>query len=96
MTKYRKYSDPYSVNVQRFSIYYDRSGGAGSNPQVGDEITVKIVEVDSEGRGIGHYNNSRVVVPRAVLGEKVRVVVKKIENGVLYASVVERLGISRK
>ncbi len=96
MTKYRKYSDPYSVNVQRFSIYYDRSGRAKSNPQVGDEITVKIVEVDGEGRGIGYHNDSKVVVPRAVLGEKVRVVVRKIENGVLYASVAERLGISRK
>lgn len=96
MTKYRKYSDPYSVNVQRFSIYYDKNARSKSDLQVGDELVVKIVEVDGEGRGIGYHNNFKVVVPRAVLGEKVKVMVKKVENDVLHASVIERLGISRK
>ncbi|MEO3993778.1 MAG: TRAM domain-containing protein [Desulfurococcaceae archaeon TW002] len=95
MTKYRNYSDPYSVNVQRFSIYYDKNIKSRM-PQVGDELVVKIVEVDEEGRGVGYYNDFKVVISRAVLGEKVRVVVKKIENKVLHASVIERFGISRK
>ncbi|MGC8975792.1 MAG: TRAM domain-containing protein [Thermoprotei archaeon] len=95
MTKYRNYSDPYSVNVQRFSIYYDKSAKI-KTPQIGDELTVKIVEVDEEGRGIGYYNDFKVVIPRAVLGEKVRVVVKKIEGRVLHASVIDRFGVSRK
>lgn len=95
MTKYRNYSDPYSVNVQRFSIYYDKNVKT-KTPQIGDELVVKIVEVDEEGRGIGYYNDFKVIIPRAVLGEKVRVAVKKIENKVLHASVIERFGVSRK
>ncbi|PUA33559.1 MAG: hypothetical protein B7O98_03845 [Zestosphaera tikiterensis] len=96
MTKYRNYSNPYNVDVQRFSIYDSYKEHKGREMQVGDELVISIKEMDSEGRGVGYHNNKKVIVPRAVLGEKVRVLIKKVDGNLAYASVIERLGIQRK
>ncbi len=96
MTKYRNYSDPYNVDVQKFSIYNSYREHESKEIQVGDEFIINIKEMDSEGRGIGYHGNKKIIVPRAVLGERVRVLIKKVDGNLAYASVVERLGIQRK
>ena len=47
--------------------------------------------MDEDARGIGFRSGFKVIVPRAVPGEKVRVRVSRIEGRTLYASVIERL-----
>jgi len=95
MTKYRRYRSPYNINIRRFSIYsdlYDKSK-KGSEVNVGDEIVILVSNIDEKGRGIGRYLNYTIYVPRATLGEKVRVrLVKREGRNSFSAHVIERLG----
>ena len=92
MTRYRRYSNPYSVDVQRFSIYHrEERGGRRKSLQVGDEINVTINEMDELGRGVVHYRGVRIVVPKAVPGEKVRVRVTRIDGNAAQATVIKRI-----
>jgi len=94
MSRYKKYSNPYSIDIQRYSIY---------NPprkrrelQVGDEFVTLVEEMDNEGRGISHKYNKRIIIPRAVLGERVRVRVVKVLGDEVYVAVSERLAEPRR
>lgn len=93
MTRYRKYRNPYQVDVNRFSIYSIYRDSKESNTlSVGDEVIVKVNEVDRRGIGVTHYRGRKILVPRAMAGERVRVrIIKKLGNNEYLASVVERL-----
>ena len=95
MTKYRRYKSPYNVNIKRFSIYsnlYDESS-RDDRVSIGDEIVILISDVDERGRGIGKYLNYTIYVPRATLGERVRVrIVRREGRDSFSAHVIERLG----
>jgi len=95
MTKYRRYKSPYNVNIKRFSIYsnlYDESS-RNDRVSIGDEIVILISDVDEKGRGIGKYLNYTIYVPRATLGERVRVrIVRREGRDSFSAHVIERLG----
>ncbi len=95
MTKYRRYKSPYNVNIKRFSIYsnlYDESS-RDDRVSIGDEIVILISDVDEKGRGIGKYLNYTIYVPRATLGERVRVrIVRREGRDSFSAHVIERLG----
>jgi len=91
MTRYRRYSNPYSVDVQRFSIYHREERGPRRSLQVGDEVNVMINEMDELGRGVVHYRGIRIVVPKAVPGEKVRIRITRIDGNVAQATVIKRL-----
>ncbi len=91
MTRYRRYSNPYSVDVQRFSIYHREERGVRRSLQVGDEVNVVINEMDELGRGVVHYRGVRIVVPKAVPGEKVRIRITRINGNVAQATVIKRI-----
>ncbi len=92
MTRYRKYKDPYKIDFNRLSIYGNLKNRRSSSLELGNEITVKISDMDMEGRGIVRFKEYTIIVPRAVPGEKVTVRITKVENNkVAYASVVKRI-----
>jgi len=92
MTRYRRYSNPYSVDVQRFSIYHrEERGGRKRSLQVGDEVNVVVNEMDELGRGVVHYHNVRIIVPKAVPGEKVRIRITRIDRNIAQATVIKRI-----
>ncbi len=91
MTRYRRYSNPYSVDVQRFSIYHREERGVRRSLQVGDEVNVVINEMDELGRGVVHYRGVRIVVPKAVPGEKVRIRITRINGNAAQATVIKRI-----
>jgi predicted RNA-binding protein with TRAM domain len=92
MTRYRRYSNPYSVDVQRFSIYHREERGSGKRVlQVGDEVNVTISEMDELGRGVVHYRGIRIAVPKAVPGERVRIRITRVEGNAAQATVIKRI-----
>jgi len=91
MTRYRRYSNPYSVDVQRFSIYHREERGPRRSLQVGDEVNVMVNEMDDLGRGIVHYRGIRIIVPKAVPGEKVRIRITRIDGNIAQATVIKRI-----
>ena len=92
MTRYRRYSNPYSVDVQRFSIYHREERGSRKRAlQVGDEVNVMINEMDELGRGVVHYRGIRIVVPKAVPGERVRIRIIRIDGNTAQATVIKRI-----
>ena len=91
MTRYKKYSNPYSIDVQRYSIY-NSNRKQNRTPEVGDEFVITVQDMDKDAKGIGYRKGYKVIVPRAVPGEKVRVRVMRVDGNTLHASVIERLG----
>ena len=92
MTRYRKYKDPYKIDLNRLSIYGNLRSRHSSGLELGNEITVKISDMDMEGRGIVKFKGYTIIVPRAVPGEKVTIRITKVENSkVAYASIVKRI-----
>ncbi len=98
MTKYRKYKDPYNIDVlRRYSIYSQGSSKRESRGLTqGSEISVTIEDIDSDGRGCAHYRGYRVTIPRAVPGERVRVRIVKVKGKEALATVIERLEEPRR
>ena len=92
MTRYRRYKDPYKIDFNRLSIYGNLKSRGSSGLELGNEITVKISDMDMEGRGVVRFKGYTIIVPRAVPGEKVTVRIIRVENNkVAYASVVKRV-----
>ncbi len=92
MTRYRRYSNPYSVDVQRFSIYHREEQGSRKRAlQIGDELNVMINEMDELGRGVVHYRGIRIAVPKAVPGERVRIRITRIDGNTAQATVIKRI-----
>ena len=58
---------------------------------MGDEFTITVKEMDNNGRGIGFRNGKKVIIPRAVPGEKIRIRIVKVDQENAYAAVIERL-----
>jgi len=54
-----------------------------------EEIIINIEEMDTKGLGIGYIDNKKIKVKNAILGEKVKVRVKKIKNDIAEANIIE-------
>jgi len=95
MTRYKKYKDPYKIDFNRLSIYGNLRGRDKGRKEleVGSEFTVKVTDMDMEGRGVADLRGFTVVIPRAVPGEKVTIRVTKVVRSkkIAYASVVKRV-----
>ncbi len=92
MSRYKRYSNPYSIDIQRYSIYGNKQqSNRDKKPQIGDEFVITIKDMDADARGVSFRKGYKIIVPRAVTGEKVRVRVTKINGNVIHASVIERL-----
>jgi predicted RNA-binding protein with TRAM domain len=85
--------DVYSSNIQKYSVYPRPAGGRGgsrgtpntSQLQPGDKISLRIISVDEEGRGVGIYRGVKVIVEGAEPGVQVSVVIRKVEGDTAYA-----------
>ena len=100
MTRYRKYKDPYKIDFSRLSIYgnlKDRDRNR-REIEVGNEFTVKVMDMDMEGRGIAKLRGYTVLIPRAVPGEKVAIRITKVikNKKIAYASVIKRVEEPRR
>lgn len=92
MTKYRRYESLYLVDLNKFSIYGSlSSNNHDKSLELGQEVTIDITDVDEDGRGLGNYLGYRIHVPKALVGERVRVKVIKIKGVEVIARVVKRL-----
>lgn len=91
----RKHSwNPYTSEVQRFSVYPKISVGSEDSVKVGDTIVVSIDEVDERGRGYASYKGRRVIVYNASLGSTVRARVVKVSQESVLAETIETLSES--
>jgi|Deesub1362A_J573_1020465.scaffolds.fasta_scaffold77575_1 predicted RNA-binding protein with TRAM domain len=91
MTRYKRYRNPYSIDIKKYSIYSQGKKKMQDGVEVGDEFTVIIKDMDNSGRGIAFYRGFKVIASKAVTGEKVRVRVLRIDNDVLHVTVINRL-----
>lgn len=89
----RKHSwNPYTSEVQRFSIYPKiQTPSEGNDLKVGQVITVSINDVDEKGRGITSYRGRQVIVYNASLGSRVKARIVKIAGDTIYAKILETL-----
>ena len=89
----RKHSwNPYTSEVQRFSIYPRVQTDTGENVvKTGEILTLSIKEVDEKGRGIASYRGKKVVVYNASLGSTVKARVVKVVGDTVYAEIMETL-----
>ncbi len=86
----RKKISPYKTTYN-FSIYPKINTSSDDWLRIGAKITVTIKDVDDKGNGIAHVHGVKIIVPRASIGDKVRVVVEKIRGDTGYAKIVEWL-----
>ncbi len=89
----RKHSwNPYTSEVQRFSIYPRIRTDTGDNTvRAGETITVSIREVDEKGRGVASYRGKKVIVYNASLGSTVKARIVKVSGDTLFAEIIETL-----
>ncbi len=83
--------NPYTSEVQRFSVYPRIQTPQEEGIKVGDEFVVTINDVDEKGRGITSYRGRQVIVYNASLGSKVKVRAVKIIGDIIYAQIVKTL-----
>ncbi len=83
--------NPYTSEVQRFSVYPRIQVPREERVRIGEEITVTIRDVDEKGRGIANYRGKTVIVYNASLGSKVKAKIVKATGDTLYAEIVKTL-----
>lgn len=83
--------NPYTSEVQRFSVYPRIQVPREEGVKPGDVITVSIRDVDERGRGIASYRGKTVIVYNASLGSRVKARVVKITGNTIYAEITETL-----
>ncbi|MCD6300904.1 MAG: deoxyribonuclease, partial [Staphylothermus sp.] len=77
--KARKHKwNPYTSEVQRYSVYPRIQAPKEEGVKAGDIFTVSIRDVNEKGQGIANYRNKRVIVYNASLGSKVKVKAVKV------------------
>lgn len=90
--KARKHKwNPYTSEVQRFSVYPRIQTPKEESVRVGETFTVSINDVDEKGRGIANYRGKRIIVYNASLGSRVKVKAVKVVGDTVYAQIVETL-----
>ncbi|MEB2836155.1 MAG: hypothetical protein GSR80_000173 [Desulfurococcales archaeon] len=83
--------DIYSSNIQRLSVYPSaaRHGApdprAGKPPSPGDVVSVRIVSLDEDGRGIGYYRGFKVLVDDVEPGINLKVKIVSVEEDAIRA-----------
>ncbi len=83
--------NPYTSEVQRFSVYPRIRVPREEGVRVGETITISIRDVDEKGRGIASYRGKTVIVYNASLGSKVKARVVKVVGDTIYAEITETL-----
>lgn len=88
--KRNKRFNPYKTNYS-FSIYPQIKVSQDDWLKAGTKLTVEIKDVDDRGIGIAHVKGVKILVPRTSIGDKVRIVIKRVKGDFGYAKVVEWL-----
>ncbi|MEM0378390.1 MAG: deoxyribonuclease [Thermosphaera sp.] len=83
--------NPYTSDVQRFSIYPRIQQPKDDALKPGMTLTVNISDVDQRGNGVVPYRDSKIIVYGASLGSKVKVRVSRVVGDTAYAEIVETL-----
>lgn len=81
-------SDKYRKMKHR---YYLTRKKKMSKIQINDTITVKIIQLNEEGDGLGKYENYVVFIPDTLPGDQVEAIVKRISGNILYSEIVRRI-----
>ena len=79
---------PYKTTYS-FSIYPKINISSDDWLRKGAKITVTIKDVDDKGNGIAHVHGVKIIVPKASIGDKVKVVVEKVKGDIGYAKIIE-------
>ncbi|MEM1533272.1 MAG: TRAM domain-containing protein [Desulfurococcaceae archaeon] len=88
----KKYSwDPYTSDVQKFSIYPQVNKYEHDNLKEGSIIEVIVTSSDPRGNGIALYKGKRVIMKGGSVGSKVRVKVTKVLGDTIYGEIAGTL-----
>jgi len=80
--------NPYSSNIQRFSVYPSIRSPEESHLRVGDVIVVNIFDVDEKGNGIVQYGGLRITIPNAISGSRVKVKIVRIHGDTAIGHII--------
>ncbi|ACL11125.1 deoxyribonuclease/rho motif-related TRAM [Desulfurococcus amylolyticus 1221n] len=83
--------NPYTSDVQRFSIYPRIQTPHEDSLRPGKILTVEIGDVDKHGNGIVDYKGAKIIVYNASLGSKVKIRITKVNDDVAYGEILEVL-----
>ena len=88
----RKHSwDPYTSEIQRFSIYPRVKTEEQTGLKTGDIVTLNIKEVDDKGRGLAVYKGLKIIVYNANPGSTVKARIVKITGDTAYAEIIDTI-----
>ncbi|MEM0246546.1 MAG: deoxyribonuclease [Desulfurococcaceae archaeon] len=80
--------NPYTSDLQRFSVYPSIKMVEGRGIRVGDIIVVNVYDVDERGRGVVHYKDLKVIIPNATSGSRVKVKIVRVQGEVAFAHII--------
>ncbi len=83
--------NPYTSDVQRFSIYPRIQAPQEDSLKPGRILTVEIGDVDKHGNGVVNYKGTRIIVYNASLGSKVRIRITRVNGDTAYGEILETL-----
>lgn len=83
--------NPYTSDVQRFSIYPRIQVPEEEGLRPGKILTVEIGDVDRNGNGIVDYKGVKIIVHNASLGSKVKIRVTRVNGDIAYGEILETL-----
>jgi len=83
--------NPYTSDVQRFSIYPRIQQPKDESLKPGMILTVDINDVDQKGNGIVSLKDTKIIVYGASLGSKVKVRISRVAGDTAYAEIIETL-----
>lgn len=83
--------NPYTSDVQRFSVYPRIQVPQEDSVKPGKIMTVEIGDVDKRGNGIVNYKGVKIIVFNASLGSKVKIRITRVNNDVAYGEILETL-----
>ncbi|MEM4675538.1 MAG: TRAM domain-containing protein, partial [Nitrososphaerota archaeon] len=81
--------NPYTSNIQRFSIYPPIKTQERPIIKVGDTLTVEVYDINEKGQGVVYYKDKKIIIPNATSGSRVKVKVFKVQEDVVIAHVVD-------
>lgn len=86
--------NPYSSNIQRFSIYPSIRNPEERSLRIGDVITVNIYDIDEKGNGVVRYGDKKIIIPNATSGSRVKIKIIKIQGDIAVGHIISVLNES--
>lgn len=81
--------NPYTSDIQRFSVYPKVKVYEDNELRIGDTIEVYVNNVDDRGKGLAFYRGFRVYINNVNVGSKVKAIVKEIKGSEVYCDKVD-------